>query len=189
MSTPANSLSGSINLNTGLLQVRIGDADGNSAAKGYGALLQNANFAGGFFVIRDQRQSIFLNGSGQPHSFQQTSEELTPALTPAEQALAMAAYSALHVGARVTFHRQCHCHRHWLDSEAIQTIHLLCFLCLPCLLCQGNKSERGEGGSGFAVLLLFFGGAGAKLIAQPDQKSRAKANRQAHRHHNHSPKS
>jgi hypothetical protein len=66
MSTPANSLSGTINLKTGLLQVRIGDVDGSLAARGYGAMLQDATNAGGFFVLGTNAGSITLNGSGSP---------------------------------------------------------------------------------------------------------------------------
>jgi hypothetical protein len=96
--TPTNSLTGTINLKTGLLQVTFGNGDGRATTRGYGAMLQNTTNAGGYFVTKTNAGSIILNRSGQPFSFPQTSEELGPE----GQALSMAAYCELHGGERET---------------------------------------------------------------------------------------
>jgi hypothetical protein len=69
--TPTNSLTGTINLKTGLLQVTFGNGDGRATTKGYGAMLQDTTNAGGYFVTKTNAGSIILNGSGQPFSFAQ----------------------------------------------------------------------------------------------------------------------
>jgi hypothetical protein len=74
--TPANSLTGTINLKTGLLHVAFGNGDGNSTTQGYGAMLQDTTNAGGFFVTKTNAGSIFLTGSGQPFSFPQALQSL-----------------------------------------------------------------------------------------------------------------
>jgi hypothetical protein len=64
--TPANSLTGTINLNTGLLQVTFGNGTGRETTKGYGAMLQNATNAGGYFVFGTNAGFIVLSDSGLP---------------------------------------------------------------------------------------------------------------------------
>ena len=58
--TPANSLTGTINLKTGLLQITFGNGDGKATTKGYGVMLQNTTNAGGYFVIGTNAGSISL---------------------------------------------------------------------------------------------------------------------------------
>src|ERR1019366_8997015 len=62
--TPANSLTGTINLKTGLLQITFGNGNGKSTSRGYGAMLQDTTNAGGYFVIGTNAGSFTLNGSG-----------------------------------------------------------------------------------------------------------------------------
>jgi len=64
--TPTNSLSGTINLRTGLLQIRFGNGNRSSTTPGHGAMLQNTTNAGGYFVLGTNAGSITLNGSGEP---------------------------------------------------------------------------------------------------------------------------
>jgi hypothetical protein len=64
--TPANSLSGTINLNTGLLQVKFGNGNGRSITVGHGAMLQDTTNAGGYFVLGTNAGSVTLNASGSP---------------------------------------------------------------------------------------------------------------------------
>ncbi len=64
--TPANALSGTINLRTGLMQIRFGNGNGNSTTPGHGAMVQSTTNAGGYFVIETNAGSITLNGSGEP---------------------------------------------------------------------------------------------------------------------------
>jgi hypothetical protein len=61
---PANSLTGTVNLKTGLLQITFGNGNGRATTRGYGAMLQNTTNAGGYFVIGANAGSITLNGSG-----------------------------------------------------------------------------------------------------------------------------
>ncbi len=58
--TPTNSLTGTINLKTGLLQVTFGNGDGRATTRGYGAMLQNTTNAGGYFVTKLNAGSIRL---------------------------------------------------------------------------------------------------------------------------------
>jgi hypothetical protein len=58
---PANSLSGTINLATGFLQIVFGNGDGRAVTRGYGAYLQNADFGGGYFVTRTNGGLIILD--------------------------------------------------------------------------------------------------------------------------------
>jgi hypothetical protein len=55
-----NSLTGTINLKTGQLQVTFGNGAGKSTTKGYGAMLQNMTNAGGYFVTKTNAGSITL---------------------------------------------------------------------------------------------------------------------------------
>jgi hypothetical protein len=73
-SSPANLLSGTINLNTGLLKITFGNGDGGSTTRGYGAMLQDIIYAGGYFVIGTNAGSVILNGSGQTPSLLQPEE-------------------------------------------------------------------------------------------------------------------
>jgi hypothetical protein len=82
MNTPANSLTGSINLNTGLLQVTFGNGDGSSTTKGYGAMLQSATNAGGYFVFGTNAGFITLSGSGLPFWPRQPAEPVLTNLPP-----------------------------------------------------------------------------------------------------------
>jgi hypothetical protein len=63
---PTNSLTGTINLNTGLLQITFGNGNGRSTTRGYGAVLQNMDNAAGYFVIGTNTGSIILSGVGSP---------------------------------------------------------------------------------------------------------------------------
>jgi hypothetical protein len=63
---PTNSLTGTINLTTGLMQVTFGNGDNRATTRGYGVMLQNTANAGGYFATRTNAGSIFLNGSGAP---------------------------------------------------------------------------------------------------------------------------
>lgn len=75
---PTNSLTGTINLQTGLLQITFGNGDGRATTRGYGAMLQNLAYAGGYFVTKTNAGSIILDGtnaSEQPFSFPQTPEQ------------------------------------------------------------------------------------------------------------------
>jgi len=65
-STPANSLNGTVNLSTGLLQVRFGNGNGASTTLARGVMLQDTTNAGGYFVMGANAGSITLNGSGSP---------------------------------------------------------------------------------------------------------------------------
>ena len=56
--TPTNSLTGTINLKTGLLQITFGNGDGRATTKGYGAMLQNTTNAGGYFATKTNTGSI-----------------------------------------------------------------------------------------------------------------------------------
>jgi hypothetical protein len=58
-----NSLTGTINLKTGLLQITFGNGDGKATTKGYGAMLQDTTNAGGYFVIGTNAGSIILSSS------------------------------------------------------------------------------------------------------------------------------
>jgi hypothetical protein len=58
--TPTNSLTGTINLTTGLMSITFGNGDGRLTTIGYGAMLQNTNFAGGYFVTKTNTGSIIL---------------------------------------------------------------------------------------------------------------------------------
>jgi hypothetical protein len=64
--TPANSLSGTINLKTGFLQVIFGNGDGNATTRGYGAMLQSTTNAGGYFVTKTNAGSITLGLTNEP---------------------------------------------------------------------------------------------------------------------------
>jgi hypothetical protein len=59
-SNSLNSLTGTINLKTGQLEITFGDGGGNATTKGYGAMLQNTNSAGGYFVTKTNTGSITL---------------------------------------------------------------------------------------------------------------------------------
>jgi hypothetical protein len=72
--SPTNSLTGTINLANGLLQVTFGNGDGRATTLGYGAMLQNSTNAAGYFVTKTNAGSIILSGSGQPFSFPQASQ-------------------------------------------------------------------------------------------------------------------
>ena len=58
--SPTNSLTGSINTNTGLLTITFGNGAGKATTAGIGAVLQNANSAGGYFLGKTNAGSIFL---------------------------------------------------------------------------------------------------------------------------------
>jgi hypothetical protein len=74
--TPENSLAGTINLKNGQLQVTFGNGNGKSTARGFGALLQDTNYAGGYFVTKTNAGIIILDGSGA------TSPSALPGLPP-----------------------------------------------------------------------------------------------------------
>ncbi|MGP8200111.1 MAG: beta strand repeat-containing protein [Limisphaerales bacterium] len=58
--TPTNSLTGTINLSTGLLQISFGNGDGRATTRGYGAMLQNTTNAAGYFATKTNTGSIVL---------------------------------------------------------------------------------------------------------------------------------
>jgi hypothetical protein len=60
LSTPTNSLTGTINLNTGLLQITFGNGNGRATTRGYGAVLQNTTNAAGYFATKTNTGSIML---------------------------------------------------------------------------------------------------------------------------------
>ncbi|MGD0814149.1 MAG: immunoglobulin domain-containing protein [Verrucomicrobiota bacterium] len=60
LSAPINTLTGTINLNTGLLQITFGNGDGRATNRGYGAMLQNTTNVGGYFVTKTNTGSIWL---------------------------------------------------------------------------------------------------------------------------------
>ena len=49
---PTGSLTGIINPKTGLLQLTFGNGDGKAAERAYGAILQNSQIAGGYFMTQ-----------------------------------------------------------------------------------------------------------------------------------------
>ncbi|MGA2174814.1 MAG: immunoglobulin domain-containing protein [Verrucomicrobiota bacterium] len=59
-SGPANSLRGAINPKTGALKVIFGNGEGNATTTGFGACLQDATNAGGFFVTKTNAGAISL---------------------------------------------------------------------------------------------------------------------------------
>jgi hypothetical protein len=61
-SSPANSLTGTINLKTGLMQLTFGNGNGRSTTRGFGAMLQDTNFAGGYFILGTDAGIISLEG-------------------------------------------------------------------------------------------------------------------------------
>ncbi len=64
--TAPNSLTGTINLNTGLLQITFGNGNGNSTTRAYGAMLQSTTNAGGYFVTKTNAGSIILGSTNLP---------------------------------------------------------------------------------------------------------------------------
>jgi hypothetical protein len=78
--TPTNSLIGTINLKTGFLQILFGNGDRRATTRGYGAMLQNTNYAGGYFVTKTNAGSIIFddangtNVSARPFSFAPASD-------------------------------------------------------------------------------------------------------------------
>jgi hypothetical protein len=58
--SPTNSLTGSINAKTGLLTITFGNGAGKAMTTGKGAVLQNVNSAGGFFLEKTNAGSILL---------------------------------------------------------------------------------------------------------------------------------
>jgi len=53
-------LTGSINRTNGLLTIKFGNGAGKATTTGKGAVLQNVNSAGGFFLGKTNAGSIFL---------------------------------------------------------------------------------------------------------------------------------
>ena len=57
---PTNTLTGSINPKTGLLTIAFGTGDGRKTIAGAGAMLQNLNMGGGYFVTQTNAGSVSL---------------------------------------------------------------------------------------------------------------------------------
>ena len=74
-STPTNSLTGTINLKNGFVQIVFGNGDRKATTKGFGAVLQNTNYVGGYFVTKTNAGSISLSDSGQALSSPPSSEQ------------------------------------------------------------------------------------------------------------------
>ncbi len=58
--TPPNSLTGSIAPATGWLKLNFGNGNGVATIQGLGAVLQDQNIAGGFFLTATNAGSILL---------------------------------------------------------------------------------------------------------------------------------
>ena len=58
--SPTNSLTGSINTNTGLVTITFGNGAGTATTAGKGAVLQNVTNAAGFFLGTTNAGSIIL---------------------------------------------------------------------------------------------------------------------------------
>jgi hypothetical protein len=72
--SPTNSLAGTINLKSGLIQITFGDGVGKGTIKASGALLQNTNYGGGSFVTKTNSGTIILSATGGSDSFPQTED-------------------------------------------------------------------------------------------------------------------
>ncbi|HZM04583.1 MAG TPA: immunoglobulin domain-containing protein, partial [Candidatus Saccharimonadales bacterium] len=57
---PPNSLTGTIQPQTGLLQITFGNGNGKATTTGWGAVLQNVNMGGGYFVVGADAGLIIL---------------------------------------------------------------------------------------------------------------------------------
>jgi ATP:corrinoid adenosyltransferase len=57
---PTNSFTGSIAPKTGLLRITFGNGNGTNTTAGTGAVLQNANTGGGFFITTTNAGAISL---------------------------------------------------------------------------------------------------------------------------------
>lgn len=76
--TPTNILSGTINLKNGQVQFTFGTGDKKQTLRGFGAMLQNTNYAGGYFVTKTNAGSITLSVNGQSLAIPQYPEQLAP---------------------------------------------------------------------------------------------------------------
>jgi hypothetical protein len=83
-STPTNSLTGTVNLKNGLLQISFGNGDARSTTMGRGAVLQNSTNAGGYFVTKTNSGIIILNGGGSTNALENQVTNLESGNTQAE---------------------------------------------------------------------------------------------------------
>jgi len=60
LSTPTNSLTGTIALKTGLLRITFGNGDRRATTQGFGAMLQNTTNVAGYFATKTNSGSILL---------------------------------------------------------------------------------------------------------------------------------